>query len=309
MNTKLMTLDDFFEIEEDYQNTQEMLREKYCNWVFSKSDNKYSPAIDVSIIKNVTPGIYKIEGNDIYLQSIKSDGLYEFPNSEGENILKDVEKFWQRADSFKEFNLMHKRGILLEGPPGTGKSSIITLLCKQLIEKYNGVVFLINNVSEFVKIYDYLKSIFRRIQPNTFVITIIEDIDKIATDSILPELLDFFDGKASINNHLIITTSNDTSDLPDPLLRVSRIDRKYYVGCANSEVRKIFFSNKGVNKEDLDKFVSESEGLTLSELKELFIGTYVMGDSFEETLNFIKNPYEKKEHSLNNINNKQIEIN
>ena len=73
-------------------------------------------------------------------QSMVSDNLYKLSDSEIDPILEEVTTFWDKVDNFKKGNLIHKRGILLEGPPWTGKSSLITLIINDLIEKYNGVV-------------------------------------------------------------------------------------------------------------------------------------------------------------------------
>ena len=182
------------------------------------------------------------------------------------------------------------------------------MIINDLIKKYNGVVLLINNVNDFTKAYDFLKSTFRRIEPDRFVITIIEDIDKIASTTILSELLDFLDGKNSIEHHLVIATSNDTSDMPDALLRVSRLDRRFYIGYPSELARREYFINKGVEEELLNDYVKYSEELTISELKELYIGTYILGNSFEEVVDQILNPFEKKEYSTKKSSNKSITI-
>lgn len=297
--------------DEDYQEEikKELEEEQstYCNWVRNKQ--VYSPAADVEVIKKVVPGIYKIN-NDMALikQSMVSDNLYKLSDSEIDPILEEVTKFWNKVENFKKGNLIHKRGILLEGPPGTGKSSLITLIINDLIEKYKGVVLLVNNVSDFTKAYDFLKSTFRRIEPDTFVITIIEDIDKLASTVILPELLDFLDGKASIEHHLVIATSNDTSEMPDALLRVSRLDRRFYIGYPSEIARREYFVNKGIEDNLLDEYVKQSEELTISELKELYIGTYILGNPFDEVIDQILNPFEKKEYSTKKSTVKQISI-
>ena len=296
-NVFQMILDDEDEeYQEQIAKEIEEERSTFCNWVKNKSI--YTPAAEVEITNKVEAGVYKVNADlGLTKQSIVSDNLYKLPDSEIDLILNEVSKFWDRADKFKEKNLIHKRGILLEGPPGTGKSSLITLLIKDLVEKYKGVVLLINNINDFTKVYDFLKSTFRRIEPNRFVITIIEDINKLSTSSIEPELLDFLDGKASVNHHLVLATSNDTSELSDALLRVSRLDRKYYIGYPSETARKEFFIKKGVEPELLEEYVEKSKDLTISELKELYIGTYILGNSFEEVIDQILNPYEKKEYS------------
>lgn len=304
MNFIIDDIDELFH--ED--NGEEVAKEiDYCNWVYDKS--KYSPAVEVEIVKKIERGIYRIN-NDFTLskQSISSDGIYKLPDSEINHILDEVNKFLDKSKKFKEHHLMHKRGILLEGPPGTGKTSIITLLIQELVNNYDAIVLLINSVKDFSLAYEFLKSTFRKIEPKRFVVTIIEDIDKVCNDVIEPEILDFLDGKASIDHHLIITTSNNTTDLPDALLRPSRIDRRFYIGYPSETSRREFFKNKGVEESQLDTYVKKSEDLTLSELKELYIGTYILDNDFDEVIDQILNPFEKKEYVSKKSSNPSIEV-
>ena len=67
-------------------------------------------------------------------------------------------------------------------------------------------------------------------------------------------------------------------------------------------------TQKGIEKELLDDYVKYSEELTISELKELYIGTYILGNSFEEVVDQIINPFEKKEYSSKKLINKSITI-
>ena len=91
------------------------------------------------------------------------------------------------------------------------------------------------------------------------------------------KLLDFLDGRASVDNCLSILTSNNTSELSEALLRPSRIDLVYEVPMPDERIRGEYFMKKGVKTEDLPKFVEETEGMSFAELKEIFIGTYVLG--------------------------------
>ena len=296
---ELLDGDDDYAYEfEDYQE------ENFCNWVFDKTS--YTPALEVEIVKKLSAGIYKVNQDFKCIpQKISTDGLFILPESKSRHILEEVNKFWNRREAFKKFNLIHKRGMLLVGPPGSGKTSIITLLMQDLIQK-DGVIFLVNSIRDFTLLFDFLKGTFRKIEPTRPIITIIEDIDKIINDNIEPEILDFLDGKASIEHHLVIMTSNDTSDLSDALIRPSRIDMQFLIDYPCFETRKKFLELKGVEESDLDKFAEESEGLSISELKELFIGTYVLGNDFENVLYNLKNPQERKEFSTNHSCTKTI---
>ena len=269
----------------------------YCNWVLENGN--YTPAINVSVVNSMKSGIYKVGqiNNTITVipQINVTDDLYELPDSNNSLVLKEVDKFWNRKEQFAKYKMIHKRGILLEGRPGMGKSSLITLLINQLL-KNDGLVFIVNNKQDFSLIFDFYRSTLRKIEKDRHIITIIEDIDKLSQSALESELLDFLDGKSSIDHHVVIATTNDSTNLSDALLRPSRMDMRVIIDFPNDESRKIFFVNKGVEEQDIEKFVKETKDFSMSQLKELFIGTYVLGNVFEQVLDQIKNPLTKKRY-------------
>lgn len=280
--------DDKVEIQED----------DYSNWLLEKGN--YTAAIDTVVVKTMKSGVYKLGiMNDRITcipQRLISDKLFILPDSQTTLILRETEKFWNRAPKFSEYGMIHKRGILLEGPPGTGKTATITLLINELL-KDDGLVFLIATAQDFTIIYDYYKNVLRKVEPLRKIITVIEDIDKIALGPIESVLLDFLDGKMSIEHHLVIATTNNSSELSDALLRPSRIDMRVIIDYPSPESRTIFFENKGVDKIDIEKFVNSTAKFSISQLKELFIGTYVLGNNFDQVLEQIKNPLSKKKYN------------
>ena len=69
--------------------------------------------------KTLPSGLYELAWNNrfnewaIKRQAINTDELYELPTPEIKEILSDIKSFWKKADQYKEYKLMHKRGILL----------------------------------------------------------------------------------------------------------------------------------------------------------------------------------------------------
>lgn len=176
------------------------------------------------------------------------------------------------------------------------KSVTITLLMQELI-KNDGLVFLINSVRDFTLLYDYYKNVLRKIEPNRNIITVIEDIDKLLDPSIEAEFLDFLDGKMTIGHHLIIATTNDSSHLSDAIIRPSRMDLRVVIDYPTKESRREFFKFKGVELSDLDMFVNGTSKFSMSQLKEVFIGTYILSKDFESVIDQIKNPLTKKKYT------------
>ena len=48
-----------------------------------------------------------------------------------DSIVNEIDKFLSRKNYYKKHGILHKRTFLLEGPPGTGKTSLITCLASK----------------------------------------------------------------------------------------------------------------------------------------------------------------------------------
>ena len=70
--------------------------------------------------------------------------LIRMPNSKTDQLLKSIETFWSIKDKYKQFGQLYKRGILLHGTQGTGKTTTIDLLFNQLLKR-DGVVFIVED--------------------------------------------------------------------------------------------------------------------------------------------------------------------
>jgi len=126
---------------------------------------------------------------------IKSDELFLFSDSITSNLLNEIKLFWSKSELYKENNLIHKRGILLEGYPGTGKSSIISILSNEIM-KLGGVIFKVSGYRNLDHYIDFVRTHFRKIQPDTPIITILEDLDQY--EDVEMELLDFLRSRAPV---------------------------------------------------------------------------------------------------------------
>ena len=262
------------------------------------SGDEYSPATDLKVEKKLPAGVYKMistsDGYRAVKTKIDSDELYVFSESYTKKIVDEIQDFWDRADIYTKNHITHKRGLLIEGSPGSGKSATITLLIDQLLKR-DGLVFLVNSAEDFHILMNTIKPIIRKIEPDRPIITIIEDVDQLI-DSMDTEsfLLDFMDGKTSIDHHLIICTSNDTSNLSPALLRPSRIDMRFELPNPNKKIRKEYFEKKGIK--DAELFAEKTHKMSFAELKEVFIGTQILGKDLDSVITQITNPLKAKSY-------------
>jgi hypothetical protein len=285
----------------DDKNALEMVAPKtekenslnYSQWGIH-SGGKYTPAM--STTPQLPSGFYEIGhegqiGTFMELKKVNTDELYQLPSPELTDIIEDIEKFWNRADKYKEYGFLHKRGILLYGDPGAGKSGIIQLCTKHLIEKMNGIVINLTNGDQ-IELYSKFISSLRTVEPNRPLIVILEDIDGIAGEGTWSTsmLLNLLDGVKQIDNVVYIATTNYPEKLEERITnRPSRFDRRYEIEAPNAEVRESYIKNK-LSKQDLSKinlkeWVKKTEGMSLAHMRELIISVVTMDNSFEDTIN------------------------
>lgn len=280
---------------------------KYSCW--QESAGEFFPALDLKMHEKLPSGCYKItwdNRNGSYkITSIKmgTDDAYRFENSYSDTILNEVQKFWSKSQLYKDNGLIHKRGLLLEGPAGNGKSVIISLLIEDLL-KEDGLVFIVNNVTEYQHTLDAIPTVVNKIEKDRKIIIVIEDIDKIlmsnrGDDS---QLLDILDGKNSIDHQLVIMTSNDTTDLSVALLRPSRVDMRFCIELPEDRIRREYLQRKGIPEEKLEEYVKQTEGMSFAQLKEIFVGTMILDKSIDEVVSQLKNTIIGKDYLNTKIN-------
>ena len=254
---------------------------------------KFSPTMPTE--KKILPGFYEVgQDNQIgfYLQrkKITIDELYHLPSDELQDMIEDIEKFWDRKEKYKEYNFVHKRGILLYGDPGNGKSGIIQLCTKYLIEEMQGIVINLSNGDQ-IDWYQHLIGPLREIEPDTPLIVILEDIDGIAGEGhwSTSMLLNLLDGIKQIDNVVYLATTNYPEKLEERITnRPSRFDRRYEVEMPSDKVREAYIKNKLTPEEllsiDLDEWIEKTKGLSLAHMRELVISVCAMGNTFADTM-------------------------
>ena len=203
-------------------------------------------------------------------------------------------KSFDKKEEFKNYGFSYKRGILLYGIPGGGKTSIINMLCSHLVNKMNGIVFQIVTRDELQRYANFISSIYRQIEPNRPIVTIFEDIDGLASiEEYETMLLNVLDGLNQVDNVVNIATTNYTEKLSERLLnRVNRFDRRMEIKSPNFECRELFFKAKlkpqDLLKINLEKWCHETEGMTMAQLGEVIKSVIILENSLEETISILK---------------------
>jgi hypothetical protein len=247
----------------------------------------------------LSPGLYEPAYNNrmgewtLMRMTVNTDELFELPTPEINEILEDLKKFWQKGLEYKKFGILHKRGILLYGDPGCGKSGILQLCMKHIISDLGGLVVNLKD-EDTVRGYISLVDKLRQIEPVRPIIVILEDIDSIASEGnfVTSQLLNMLDGIKQTENVVYIATTNYPEKLEERITnRPSRFDRRYYVSPPSEEVRKSYLERKtegGMEKEEVELWIRDTEGMSLSHLKELLISVKVLETPYEQAINHLK---------------------
>lgn len=283
----------------DGGESKETFNPRFTQYV-SSDGKRFIPYKSVTTYEKLPAGCYRLSFNgqtgEYYanLMQIETDELLDLPVKVMHDVLLDIKRFWKRKDKFKAYKMVHKRGILLHGPPGGGKTTVTLLVKKNLIEKQDGIVFSISSSYELEIYTNFMKECFLDIEPHRPIVTIIEDIDGLVRQSDSETLLlQVLDGARQMNNIVYLATTNYPENLAERILnRPSRFDRVYEVGYPNGDVRRYYFE-KMINSEDLptvdiERWVEASKGFTFAHMRDMIVSVLILGNDFDEAVGHLQ---------------------
>lgn len=172
--------------------------------------------------------------------------------------------------------LPFRRGYLLHGPPGNGKSTAVRAMMTRHGLTAHTIRFFEEHVDDA-----RLDALFAKAAQEAPAIVLLEDIDRCfprtgqsQTKVSLQQLLNCLDGIASGDGIITIATANEPTALdPAILRRPGRFDRVVLFADPTADLRRQYFlqmlpSFAGLN---LDEAVEESAGFSFAQLREAFI--------------------------------------
>jgi AAA+ superfamily predicted ATPase len=220
------------------------------------------------------------KNHDLF-ESIKSatfDNLI-LPGNLKQEIQDDLKNFFASRETYADYGVPWKRGILFIGSPGNGKTHAV----KALINKMQQPCLYVKSFKHrYIDDSENICKVFQKARQSAPCILILEDIDSLLTDENRSFFLNELDGFAANEGIITIGTTNHPDKLDTAILeRPSRFDRKYHFELPSISERKAYialWSNKlkpemRLSDEASHQIVELTEGFSFAYLKELLFSS------------------------------------
>jgi cell division protease FtsH len=194
--------------------------------------------------------------------------------------LREVVEFLRDPKRYKKLGAKVPKGVLLHGPPGTGK----TMLAKAVAHE-SGAQFFSQSAASFVEMFAGLgaariRRLFREARKHEPAILFIDELDAVGAqrgtdnnserEQTLNQLLVEMDGFGSTDRVVVIAASNLLEKLDPALLRPGRFDRQVFVSppdvAGRRKVLDVHTHGKPLHEVDLDLVARQTSGLTGADL-------------------------------------------
>lgn len=190
-----------------------------------------------------------------------------------QDIVSDVKTFLQSRTWYERLGIPYRRGYLLYGPPGSGKSSVALGLASEL----KLPLYVLNLAA--ISTDSGLEQAIYSVNTDVPTILLLEDIDTAMPDRVLDKqkshfslgtLLNLLDGVVARENLILIVTTNNLTVLDPALVRPGRIDRCMEFGPASvqqiSSAIRLFF--RGGNSVAEEKLLPLAGSISMAKVQE-----------------------------------------
>ena len=205
-------------------------------------------------------------------------------SDEAKQDLEEVVEFLKFPKKFSSMGARIPKGVLLVGPPGTGK----TMLARAVAGEANVPFFSISG-SEFVEMFvgvgaSRVRDLFAKAKKNAPCIIFVDEIDAVGRkrgsgmggghderEQTLNQILVEMDGFEQGQNVIVLAATNRADVLDTALLRPGRFDRRVNIGLPDRRDReailKVHFKEKPLqNNVDLDALAAKAAGSSGADL-------------------------------------------
>lgn len=219
-------------------------------------------------------------------RALQADEIIDFPDSIAGKTLEEIDRFWQIGDRFHRHGFLHRRGYLFYGKQGCGKSSLVHLIVRHIVEAGH-LAFFCDQPHGFIAAMEQL----RTVEPDRPMVCIFEDIDAIIKGHGDSELLQWLDGNQQVDKAVNIATTNYPESLDRRIVsRPRRFDRILRIDAPDERLRQAYFKRKlpELSAAEMRSWVKLSEGLPFAALAELIISVCCLGNELESSAQLLR---------------------
>jgi SpoVK/Ycf46/Vps4 family AAA+-type ATPase len=195
-------------------------------------------------------------------------------------VRKDFEIFFEREEWFRQHNVPYRRGYLLWGAPGNGKTAVIRVMASHPHVRPYAL-----DLSDMEEKSSDVIHLFEKAAGNTPALVILEDLDRAfptegkrtqERNVSFQTLLNCLDGVGTQDGVIVVATANDPTCLdPAILKRPGRFDRVFQLRSPNAELRREYYQGLSpiLTGEQFEIAIQKTEGFSFAQLRE----TYILG--------------------------------
>ncbi|MEC0228229.1 ATP-binding protein [Paenibacillus alba] len=209
--------------------------------------------------KELTPITRMVDRSDVIMkEDVKTD------------IYRSIDQFFTEDRAFfKEYQLPYKRGILLYGKPGNGKTTLVKSIAGSVKAPVAYWQITENTCS------DSIQEVFQAAANMAPMILVIEDIDAMPQRA-RSYFLNILDGATSKEGIFLIGTTNYPEQIDPALMnRAGRFDRAYEIKLPDIVLRETYLKQKGMSKLLTEALLhitaKQTDGFTFAQLNELYV--------------------------------------
>lgn len=208
-------------------------------------------------------------------------------------IREDFATFLESEDRYRRLGIAWRRGALLIGPPGNGKTHCVRALVKEL----DIASLYVQSLSHHYYTAEQMwQQVFERARGLRPCVLVLEDLDSLVNDENRSFFLNQIDGFEQNHGLIILATTNHPDRIDSAIMeRPSRFDRKYHFNLPSIEERSAYLENwqrslsseTGWQTDQILVVAEATDGFSFAYLKELVISS-VMSWMRSSTESFAK---------------------